>query len=183
MVIVRYSRDSILSSLLGTVGYVEYQLAFAFEVPLRFLHQQPHPNATLVVNVRSRCQKNSTNPRKLGSASGNAPGSAQEACIGLFFGHGGTELVQLMSKKKLTVFPPFLAPARINFITIFEPPTRSYPHCWNTRSIFQLLNLGWRHTDGLIAVGSKPALQGKSCLPGQQSARCSFSCVDTTFGS
>ena len=97
---IRYSRDSTLSLLIGTVGNIEYDLAFVYDIRLRPFYQTPHPTAILVTSMPSRRQGDSNNSRTQGSVSANVPVSAQAARFGLVLGHVGTDLPRVISEEE-----------------------------------------------------------------------------------
>ncbi len=97
---VRHSRYLLLSSLIGTLGSIEYSVALMSDIPFSLLSYTDTYDYHSTCQHASYRQRNSDNLGTSGSATLNVPVSTRAARIGLIFGGGGTKLVRFISEEK-----------------------------------------------------------------------------------
>ncbi len=97
---VRLSRDPLSSSLIGTLGCIEYLAALVSDILFLLLSPTASDDYHSVPKMPSRRHGNSANSQPSGSASTNVPVPARAARIGSIFCRGGTDLARLISEEE-----------------------------------------------------------------------------------
>ena len=163
---VRHSRDPRFSSLILTLGCIEYLCAVVYRLLSRLIRplDQPscHPGKHHVRSPPKKFEESSctrfiietrTDIRSSGSCRLNAMPSWCGACSSNICRRSWRRLLHDMA------FPG------IHCIAIVAPATRVYPNRWTIRGIFRFPDLGWRYLRPLVTIaGTVSSMSPIGCM-------------------